>query len=166
MELKNIGQTREIDGYPIFNAKFSFPLSMTTVTLCCADALQFTPRRYALTDGNRVTLGSETYSSDHKGQLPSWRIVNENSLCFDIAWCGGWHADIQPQGRMTELKVSLTPVETQLTLEPNEKIVGPKLSLALFPETQDVAFRKAYFTTKQKKAEPVWNMPSPMSARP
>lgn len=157
LEIENRGGRKKIEWYPILLGKFVF--SGKENTLFYADALAFAIHGQTLTDTFRKTIQSETYSSDHQGQLPSWRITGSSTVCFDLAWCGGWQANFTQNETLTDIDVILPSTETQLTIESNERVVGPKLSMTFVPETNESLVRQCYFQTKQSSAEQSYQMP-------
>lgn len=157
LEIENKGEKQEINWYPILSENIVFSDDKGTLTY--ADALAFSPHKQKLADGFHKVIQSETYSSDHKGQLPSWRITGENTVCFDIEWCGGWQADFKQNHNVTELNVKLPPNETQLAISENEKIVGPKLSMTFIAETDERIVRQKYFQIKEDDAKNRYKMP-------
>ncbi len=160
LEMTNNGLSQSINWFPIFNNEFVFSERSKT-NLIYYDALEYTSHRKTLLEGTQIALHSTLYSSDAGGNLPSWKLVNNNCLWFDIAWSGGWLAEFSQKTQETHLAIKLPTDETQLLIKNGENIVGPKLSITFIPDSLEKTTRKLYFKEKQEYADQMYKMPAP-----
>ncbi len=162
IEINNFGKTLSIEWYPIYFSKVNFNRSENELDY--TDALNYKRHKIILRNDSLILLHSKVYSSDTRespGQVPIWEIKNNNSIYFNLYWCGGWQANIEQKNNWLSFKIKLPPDETQLKLSKGESIKGPKLSMTFIPDTEDITSRQKYFQQSEKYAYKQYRMPAP-----
>ena len=96
IEINNLGKTLSIEWYPIYFSKVNFNKGENELDY--TDALNYKRHKIIFRDDSLILLHSKVYSSDTRespGQVPIWEIKNNNSIYFNLYWCGGWQANIE-----------------------------------------------------------------------
>ncbi len=160
--IKNESNTaQKVIQFPIFFG--SFKISDEKNMLKWWEALTYTPISDTITTSTNIALHSRIHSSDSykgvRGNLPFWQIRNsQGNIFFALAWCGGWQANFTcNEGNNLIMNVSLPEPETQLTLQPNESISGPKLFISPIAEPNEMLARSQWFAIWQNLANASYN---------
>lgn len=157
VNIKNKFSQKTIKQFPIFIANMNFGKNNE---LEYFDALEFTSHRYK-NSNQHLLLHSKVYSSDNRisnGNLPYWIINANHKTYFSIAWCGGWQANIIKKNNGINFEVSLPPEESQLVLNDNEQMDGPKLSIT-FIKGDDVYAKSRYDFANKNYSNQRYKMP-------
>jgi len=166
VELINHGEQRSISWFPIWVAEW-----MSSGILHGREALTYEPRLDSLGKKNLVYF-SRTYSSDRQerpahgspfiGQLPFWHLqTNRCRWYFSLDWSGGWRAEWSGGENNTAFRIFLPEEETQLILQPNERIPGPMLSLVPVAHADERHLRAYWLDVRNQAAQLRYPMPRP-----
>ncbi len=162
IEIVNHGSFTQIETFPIWFAELTLPGASD---LLYWNALSYKPQREKLIPSNQTVLHSKTYSSDTRessGQVPFWVLYGEKQgIGFGLEWSGGWQAEISMIAASIKLNVTLPPEETQLSLKPEERMVGPILQFIPLKGSSEIERRQCWLKERQTLAHATWDMPEP-----
>lgn len=128
-------------------------------------SLSFRRLQRSLTPGVKLALHSRFHSSDTRegGVNPYWIVEGDRvRLCFALAWCGGWRAELEGIQGGLRFDVRLPPEETQLTLEPGETVNGPMLYVTALPAGNEAAVRAEWMRQRTALARRLYGGPKPL----
>ena len=156
-------QKVKIKEFPILVSELA--LSGKTQSVNWWIAYDYIPQKETITTDTHLWLHSRIHSADITntvmGNVPYWTIETPGSFIgFSLAWCGGWRASLNGKMGALTTDVYLQEDETQLSLNPNEVIKGPELSIYCSPTTDRMLARKNWLNVRQNLASKLYPTPN------
>src|SRR5262249_55493831 len=151
-----------VQWFPTWSASWALPASPDRIRWW--DAMAYTPEEKKATKKANVDLFSHLYSSaaNGGGSVPYWVVDGQwGKLYFGLSWSGGWHAQINSKRNLLTFSVNLPPDETQLSLDPGERVEGPRLLITPTRQNDDMAARRWWMYQRSRLGQDLYGGPAP-----